>query len=93
MLVLQKSKQIIDQPTTLDFQTISSETSAVGYDVIISPFTVWSLLLMTAEGAGGNTLEQLKRVLNVDNLDVRSEYKDVQAALRYTQLKKSSALR
>lgn len=43
---------------------------------------------MTAEGAGGNTLAELKRVLNVDNLDVRSEFKDVQAALRYRNKEK-----
>lgn len=38
---------------------------------------------MTAEGAEGNTLEELKKVLNIGNLDVRTEYKDIQSALRF----------
>lgn len=54
------------------------------YDFIISPFSVWSLLILTAEGAGGNTYTQLQQVLGLpaDLTHIRDGYKHIQNAFR-----------
>lgn len=53
--------------------------TSFNYDFIVSPFSIWSLLLLQAEGAGGNTYEQLKKVLRLpDDLTyLRMAYKQV----------------
>lgn len=64
-------------------QRLSRAVTTYNYDFIISPFSIWSLLVLQAEGAAGNTLEQLKRVLRLpDDLTyLRSAYKHIQKAL------------
>lgn len=46
----------------------------------MSPFSVWSLLMLTAEGAAGNTYNQLQRVLGLpDDLQyIRESYSLIQ---------------
>lgn len=53
------------------------------YDFIISPFSIWSLLVLEAEGAEGNTLKQLQSVLRIpeDLSPLRNAYKRIQKAL------------
>lgn len=34
---------------------------------MVSPFAVWSLLLLLTEGAGGNTLTELRNTLHTGN--------------------------
>lgn len=51
-------------------------------NVIISPFSIWSLLLLLAEGASGKTYEQLATVLRLpsDLTKIRRVYKYLQDA-------------
>lgn len=53
------------------------------YDFILSPFSVWSLLVLVAEGAAGNTLTEFQNVLGLPpQLDyIRAAYSDIQKAL------------
>lgn len=54
-------------------------------DFIISPFSVWSLLILTAEGALGNTYAQLQGVMGLpDDLTyIREGYRHIQKSLKY----------
>lgn len=65
------------------FQRLSRAVTNYNYDFIISPFSIWSLLVLQAEGAVGNTYEQLKKVLRLpdDLTHLRSAYKHIQKAL------------
>lgn len=38
------------------------------HDFMISPFSVWALLASTAEGADGQTLNEIKNVLNLQDI-------------------------
>lgn len=53
-------------------------------DFIISPFSVWSLLMLTAEGALGNTYLQLQDVLGLPNdlTYIREGYRHIQKSLK-----------
>ncbi|XP_075151149.1 serine protease inhibitor 77Ba-like [Haematobia irritans] len=51
---------------------------------MISPFAVWSLLLLLAEGAGGNTLKEFHDTLHLDSdhQAVRMAYKQIAQKLK-----------
>lgn len=53
------------------------------YNFILSPFSIWSLLVLTAEGARGNTYNELQRVLGIsdDFFYTREVYRQFQNAL------------
>ncbi|XP_037039060.1 serine protease inhibitor 77Ba-like [Bradysia coprophila] len=55
-----------------------------GRDFIISPFSVWSLLILTAEGALGNTYAQLQNVMGLPNdlTYIREGYRHIQNSLK-----------
>lgn len=59
------------------FTRISEELEKSNKDFMISPFSVWSLLILLYEGAAGQTLEQLRQVLrvNVPDDDLRAVYR------------------
>jgi len=65
------------------FQRLSAAVTQYDYDFIVSPFSVWSLLLLEAEGAAGNTRKQLQSVLRLpeDLTYLRLAYKHIQKAL------------
>lgn len=50
--------------------------------MIISPFSIWSLLLLLAEGSSGQTYEQLARILRLppDLTKIRRVFKYLQSA-------------
>lgn len=60
-----------------------SALGKLNVNLIISPFTVWSLLVMLAEGADGNTYKQLETVLHLppESTYIRSAYKEFQRVL------------
>ena len=56
-----------------------------GQDFIFSPFSVWSLLILTAEGAMGNTYAQLRDVMGLEKdltRDFRRGYSHIQDSLK-----------
>ncbi|XP_026845457.1 serine protease inhibitor 77Ba [Drosophila persimilis] len=57
-------------------QRISVEVHKSNRDFMISPFSVWSLLVLLYEGASGATYEQLRRALriNVEDEKLRAVY-------------------
>lgn len=57
--------------------------SHLNVNFIVSPFTVWSLLVLLAEGAGGKTYEQMETVLHLPSelTYVRTAYKAFQRTL------------
>lgn len=62
----------------LDLLTRISTTLEKGNkDFMISPFSVWSLLVLLYEGAAGQTYEQLRQTLrvNVPDEDLRGVYR------------------
>lgn len=60
--------------------------------MIISPFSIWSLLLLLAEGSSGQTSKQLRSILRLpaDLTNIRSVYKYLQSA--FTQNSTAIAL-
>lgn len=64
-------------------QRLSAAVTQYDYDFIVSPFSIWSLLLLEAEGAAGNTWKQLQSVLRLpeDLTYLRLAYKHIQKAL------------
>jgi len=64
---------------------ISTQVEKANRDFMISPFSVWSLLLTLFEGAGGSTYDQLRQVLriNVDAEDLRAVYRIWSTYLKY----------
>ncbi|XP_001973465.3 serine protease inhibitor 77Ba [Drosophila erecta] len=58
-------------------QRISVEVEKANKDFMISPFSVWSLLVLLYEGSGGETYNQLKKGLriNVEDEKLRGAYK------------------
>lgn len=65
---------------------ISTQVEKANSDFMISPFSVWSLLLMLYEGAGGQTYDQLRDVLriNVEAEELRSVYRIWSTYLKYS---------
>lgn len=69
---------------SLEFlKRLSAAVSSVNYDFIVSPFSIWSLLVLTAEGADGDTYTQLQQVLRLpqDLSYLRMAYKHIQNSL------------
>lgn len=69
---------------SLEFlKRLSAAVSNVDYDFIVSPFSIWSLLVLTAEGADGDTYNQLQQVLRLpqDLSYLRMAYKHIQNAM------------
>lgn len=69
---------------SLEFlKLLSRAVTPVNYDFIVSPFSIWSLLVLQAEGAAGNTYAQLKKVLRLpeDLTYLRIAYKQIQKSL------------
>lgn len=69
---------------SLEFlKRLSASVSSVNYDFIVSPFSIWSLLVLTAEGADGDTYNQLQQVLRLpeDITYLRMAYKHIQKSL------------
>lgn len=66
------------------FSKFSDYITPVGRDFMISPFSVWSLLLLITEGASGNSLTQLKKTLhlNDDAYLLRTAYQAIQNTLQ-----------
>uniref|UniRef100_T1GYR1 Serpin domain-containing protein n=1 Tax=Megaselia scalaris TaxID=36166 RepID=T1GYR1_MEGSC len=62
---------------------LKDENSHYG-DFMISPFSVWSLLVLMVEGASGNTLAELQKTLriNTDLTAMRTAYERINQALR-----------
>ncbi|XP_016924768.4 serine protease inhibitor 77Ba [Drosophila suzukii] len=58
-------------------QRISIEVEKANRDFMISPFSVWSLLVLLYEGSEGETYNQLRQVLriNVEDEKLRGAYK------------------
>ncbi|XP_031636188.1 uncharacterized protein LOC116349073 [Contarinia nasturtii] len=72
------------------FQHISRLEVSKNNNLIISPFSIWSLLLLLAEGSSGRTYEQLSAVLRLPNdlTKIRRVYKYIQSAF----LQKNTAI-
>lgn len=69
---------------SLEFlKLLSRAVTPVNYDFIVSPFSIWSLLVLQAEGAAGNTFDQLQKVLRLpeDLTYLRMAYKHIQKSL------------
>lgn len=69
---------------SLEFlKRLSAAVSNVNYDFIVSPFSIWSLLVLTAEGADGDTYTQLQQVLRLpqDLTYLRMAYKHIQKSM------------
>lgn len=69
---------------SLEFlKRLSAAVSNVNYDFIVSPFSIWSLLVLTADGAGGDTYTQLQQVLRLpqDLSYLRMAYKHIQKSM------------
>lgn len=64
-------------------QIISNAVSGLNINFIVSPFTVWSVLVLLAEGAEGETYNQMENVLNLppELTYVRTAYKAFQRTL------------
>lgn len=65
------------------FKRLSVAVAGVNYNFIVSPFSIWSLLVLTAEGAEGDTYNQLQQVLRLpeDLSYLRMAYKHIQKSL------------
>ncbi|XP_055326581.1 serine protease inhibitor 77Ba-like isoform X3 [Sitodiplosis mosellana] len=69
---------------SLEFlKRLSAAVSNVNYDFIVSPFSIWSLLVLTADGADGDTYSQLQQVLRLpqDLSYLRMAYKHIQKSM------------
>lgn len=64
-------------------QQLSRAVPPEKFDFIISPFSIWSLLVLLAEGAAGTTYTQLSKVLRLpgDLKEIRAVYKYMEQAL------------
>lgn len=65
------------------FQTIANALQQYDANFIISPFSVWSLMLLIAEGATDESFQQLQNVLRLPNnfSNLRQAYKQFQRLL------------
>lgn len=64
----------------LNLFRLTSETART--DLIMSPFSVWALLVLTAEGSSGNTYKELENTLGLpdDIFFTREGYRKIQSA-------------
>ncbi|XP_073823749.1 serine protease inhibitor 77Ba-like [Musca autumnalis] len=65
-------------------QMSDAHLAAPGKSYMISPFAVWSLLLLLAEGSNGNTLKQFQDTLHLDpdHRAIRAAYKQISQQLK-----------
>uniref|UniRef100_A0A1B0CTS9 Serpin domain-containing protein n=1 Tax=Lutzomyia longipalpis TaxID=7200 RepID=A0A1B0CTS9_LUTLO len=65
------------------FKTLIQANTAQNYNCIMSPFSVWSLIVLLVEGAGGKTLKEIESVLGLPNniAYVRHGYAQIRNAL------------
>lgn len=64
----------------LDFFTVVARSPADNY--MISPFSIWSLLVLMSEGSAGNTYAEIKNTLRFPNQEtLRSAYKIIDGIL------------
>jgi serine protease inhibitor len=64
----------------LDFFSVVSRSPDENY--MVSPFSLWSLLVLLSEGASGNTFDEIQRTLNLpDKRTLRSAYKVIDGIL------------
>ncbi|XP_055544431.1 serine protease inhibitor 77Ba-like [Wyeomyia smithii] len=55
---------------------VDSDANVTTTNIIVSPLSVWSLLALITEGAGGKTLSEMLHVLNVqDQAEIKHNYK------------------
>lgn len=80
---LKQISQATEQFSLEFLKRLSQAVTAFNYDFIVSPFSIWSLLVLTAEGASGDTYTQLQQVLRLpDDLTyLRMAYNHVQHSL------------
>lgn len=73
----------IEQFSTEFIKLLSKAVTSFNYDFIVSPFSIWSLLVLQAEGADGNTYQQLQQVLRLPNdlSHLRRSYKQIQKSM------------
>lgn len=66
------------------FGKISDVAQSGRHDFMISPFAVWSLLLLLLEGSEGNTYSELRKGLYIeqDMPSIRKAFRDVQNFLK-----------
>lgn len=67
----------------LFFQAIANAVRDYDANFVISPFSVWSLMILVAEGSAGKSFEQLNSVLRLPNdlTHLRTAYKNFQQLL------------
>lgn len=65
------------------FSKLANEVADANYDFMISPFSIWTLLVLTLEGAKGNTFRELQNALRIssDLTSVREGYSTIQRSL------------
>lgn len=80
---LERITQGTEQFSLEFFKLLSRAVTGLNYDFIVSPFSIWSLLVLQAEGADGNTRTQLQQVLRLpDDLTyLRTSYKHLNKSL------------
>lgn len=80
---LERITQGTEQFSLEFFKLLSRAVTGLNYDFIVSPFSIWSLLVLQAEGADGNTRTQLQQVLRLpDELTyLRSSYTHINQSL------------
>lgn len=79
-----KEVSLGNEQFSLEFlKRLSAAVSGVNYDFIVSPFSIWSLLLLLVEGADGDTHKQLQQVLRLpeDLEPLRMSYKHIKKVL------------
>ncbi|XP_055642127.1 serine protease inhibitor 77Ba-like [Toxorhynchites rutilus septentrionalis] len=75
------------QKFALDFfktvsEVVDSDPNVTTTNIIVSPLSVWSLLALITEGANGNTLAELLKVLNVEDQGaIKKSYKTLQEVI------------
>lgn len=67
----------------MQFQAIAEAVENYDANFVVSPFSVWSLMVLIAEGTSGQSLQQLKNVLHLPNdlSHLRTSYRDIQRVL------------
>ncbi|XP_055696770.1 serine protease inhibitor 77Ba [Phlebotomus papatasi] len=65
------------------FKGVIEENSAQNYNFIMSPFSIWSLIVLLVEGSGGRTLSEIESVLGLPKniAYVRDGYRQIRNAL------------
>ncbi|XP_055855888.1 serine protease inhibitor 77Ba-like [Episyrphus balteatus] len=66
------------------FSTVCREIAGIKANIMISPFTVWALLLLVTEGSSNTTLTELQQTLRIsDNQEfLRESYRTIEKSLK-----------